>query len=151
MTIRQAVHTDREALLPLRESLWPDASRDEHQRELEAILTRRMPGPYPCIAFVADAGGGSIVGFVEAGLRSHADGCDPARPVGYLEGWYVSEEWRRKGIGHALVEAAENWARAQGCAEMASDTWMDNLQSQHAHKTLGYEVVDRCVNFRKRL
>jgi aminoglycoside 6'-N-acetyltransferase I len=34
---------------------------------------------------------------------------------------------------------------------MASDTWIDNAESQRAHQALGFEVVDRCVNYRKRL
>ena len=47
--------------------------------------------------------------------------------------------------------AAEEWARAHGCLEMASDTWIDNEESQRAHEALGFEVVDRCVNFRRAL
>jgi len=151
MTIRPAERSDLPALLPLRESLWPDTARDHHRRELEQTLATKTSGPYPCALFVSDAGGGSVVGFVEVGLRSHADGCDPDQPVGYLEGWYVAEPWRGQGVGRALVEAAENWARGQGCVEMASDTWIHNEGSQHAHEALGYAVVDRCVNFRKRL
>jgi SAM-dependent methyltransferase len=32
---------------------------------------------------------------------------------------------------------------------MASDTWLDSAASQHAHAALGFEVVDRCVHYRK--
>jgi serine/threonine protein kinase len=34
---------------------------------------------------------------------------------------------------------------------MASDAIIDNELSQRAHEALGYEVVDRCVHYRKRL
>jgi aminoglycoside 6'-N-acetyltransferase I len=34
---------------------------------------------------------------------------------------------------------------------MASDTWLDALDSQQAHEALGFEVVDRCVHYRKNL
>jgi aminoglycoside 6'-N-acetyltransferase I len=34
---------------------------------------------------------------------------------------------------------------------MASDTWIDREESQRAHEALGFEVVDRCVNYFKRL
>jgi aminoglycoside 6'-N-acetyltransferase I len=88
---------------------------------------------------------------VEAGLRSHADGCDESHEVGYIEGWFVAQNWRARGIGRKLVAAAEDWARVHGCTEMASDTWIDNQTSQLAHQALGYEVVDRCVNYRKSL
>lgn len=63
-----------------------------------------------------------MTGFLEVGLRSHADGCDPAQPVGFVEGWFVEEACRNRGIGRALMRAAEDWARGQGCVEMASDT-----------------------------
>ena len=49
------------------------------------------------------------------------------------------------------MRAAEDWARQQGCREMALDTWIDSEDAQRAHTALGYEIVDRCVHFRKRL
>lgn len=94
---------------------------------------------------VAEADGRAI-GFVEVGLRSNADGCDVRHPVGFVE-----PEHRGTGVGRALMRAAEEWARAQGCREMASDTWIDNEPSQRTHEALGFEVVDRCVHFRKAL
>lgn len=105
----------------------------------------------PLAIFVAETAAGELVGFAEVDLRSHADGCDPEQPVGYLEGWFVAEGHRRSGIGARLVAAAEDWARGHGCVEMASDTWIDRTVSQRAHEALGYEVVDRCVHYRKAL
>jgi aminoglycoside 6'-N-acetyltransferase I len=99
---------------------------------------------------VAQDDGGSLIGILEV-MRSHADGCNPARPVGFVEGWFVHETFQGRGIGKELMNAAEDWARAQGCVEMASDTCIDNEESQRAHEALGFEVVDRCVNFRKAL
>jgi aminoglycoside 6'-N-acetyltransferase I len=71
--------------------------------------------------------------------------------VGYIEGWYLAENHRHRGIGRKLLVVAEDWARRQGCVEMASDTWVDNEVSQLVHAALGYEVVDRCVHYRKTL
>jgi hypothetical protein len=88
---------------------------------------------------------------MEVDLRSHADGCNPRRPVGYIEGWYVAKDHRHRGIGRELLAVAEDWARSHGCVEMASDTWIDNEVSQRVHEALGYEVVDRCVHYRKLL
>ena len=84
-------------------------------------------------------------------MRSHADGCNPSRPVGYIEGWYVTEDHRRCGVGRKLLANAEAWARSHGCVEMASDALIDNQLSQSVHEALGYEVVDRCVLYRRRL
>ena len=149
--IRQAKPADRDRLAQLREALWPETSAAEHARELESILAGDVPGAMPLINFVAETTDSTLIGFAEVDLRSHADGCDPARPVGYLEGWYVAGEYRRLGIGRRLLSAAEDWARSHGCVEMASDTWIDNELSQSCHHALGFEVVDRCVHYRKLL
>jgi aminoglycoside 6'-N-acetyltransferase I len=63
----------------------------------------------------------------------------------------VRDAFRSRGIGRDLMLAAEEWARSQGCLEIASDTWIDCVGSQRAHEALGFEVVDRCVNYRKPL
>jgi len=142
----------------MRQALWPDASAEEHGQELTRILEGKPVTTLPLVIFVAEsaelvgqASDGELAGFLEADLRSHADGCDPSRPVGYIEGWYVAENYRQKGIGGKLLAAAEEWARSHGCMEVASDTWIDNEVSQRVHEALGYEVVDRCVHYRKKL
>ncbi len=149
--IRPAGPSDCIELARLREALWPDSSAEEHARELAPILETRASLTMPLMNLVAEASDRRLVGFVEVGLRSHADGCDPSRPVGFIEGWYVAEGLRHRGIGRKLLDAAENWARSHGCVEMASDTWIDNEVSQRAHEALGYTVVDRVVHYRKTL
>lgn len=98
--------------------------------------------------FLAERDDGSVAGFVEAGSRPYADGCDTS-PVGYVEAWYVDPDVRRSGYGRALLKAAEDWARAQGYREMASDALLENLVSHAAHQRAGYEEVGRVVQFRK--
>jgi aminoglycoside 6'-N-acetyltransferase I len=149
--IRLAEPADCEPLSRLREALWPETSAADHARELAALISTKQNGTMPSAIFVAEAADGALAGFLEVGLRSHADGCDPNRPVGFLEGWFVSESHRRQGASARLVTAAEDWARNLGCAEMASDTWIDHTLSQHVHEALGFEVVDRCVHYRKPL
>jgi aminoglycoside 6'-N-acetyltransferase I len=90
------------------------------------------------------------VGFVELSRRLYAEGCTTS-PVGFLEGWYVEPEYRRRGIGGALVAASEAWARALGCREFASDALADNHVSTAAHKSLGFEEVEVIRCFRKSL
>ena len=151
VSIRFARPSDGAQLARLREALWPHYSADEHARELAPLLDGSVSLTMPLVHLVADAGDGRLVGFLEVGLRSHADGCNPARAVGYVEGWYVAETHRRRGLGRSLLAAAEQWARDRGCVEMASDTWIDNELSQRVHEALGYAVVDRCVHYRKAL
>lgn len=151
LRIRLAQRSDRDELVRLRKALWPDSSAEEHAQEVTAILDGKAALTMPLILLVAEGSDRTVVGFLEADLRSHADGCNPARAVGYVEGWYVAEEQRHRGIGKQLLAAAEDWARGHGCVEMASDTWIDNEVSQRVHEALGYEVVDRCVHYRKTL
>jgi aminoglycoside 6'-N-acetyltransferase I len=148
--VRLAQLSDRDQLVRMHEALWPKTSAQEHARELTLILEGKAPVTMPLIILVAEASD-RIAGFLEVDLRSHADGCNPIRPVGYIEGWYVAENHRHRGIGRRLLAAAEDWARSQGCVEIASDTWVDNDLSQRVHEALGYEVVDRCVHYRKTL
>ena len=149
MPIRPARPSDHSQLVEMRLLLWPDSSLEEQRRELDALLT---PAPLPAAILVSsnDEDAEALTGFLEVSLRSHADGCD-THPVGFIEGWFVREPLRSRGIGTALMRAAEDWARTQGCSEIASDALIDNQPSIDAHQALGFEIVDRCVNFRKAL
>ncbi|WP_428267378.1 GNAT family N-acetyltransferase [Haliangium sp.] len=148
MQVRLAAPADVDAVAELRRALWPDGSLSEHLAEVQAIVAGAPPSTLPLAILVADTGA-ELIGFAEVGLRSHADGCDTERPCGYLEGWYVVPAHQRRGVGRALVAAAAAWARDQGATELASDTWADHEQSILAHQALGFEIVDRCVNFRR--
>jgi aminoglycoside 6'-N-acetyltransferase I len=117
-----------------------------HQQELEAFFAGR--GPTDAV-LVAEAGS-LLVGFADLSIRRYAEGCETDR-VGFLEGWYVAPAARRRGIGRKLVAAAEDWARAQGCTEFASDAEADNRTSAEAHLALGFVEVGLVRCFRKDL
>ncbi len=146
MIVRPASPADSDAWLEMRDTLWP-GSRREHATEIASVL-RDEPAGLAC--FVADVPPRGVVGFVEVGLRVYAEGCRTS-PVGYLEGIYVDPDVRSEGVGRALVDAAEGWARAKGCTEMASDRKLDDEPSGAFHAALGYEEVERIVCFRKDL
>jgi molybdopterin synthase catalytic subunit len=145
MTIRPLQPHDRERWIELRHALWPDHPLAELRAEAAAYNTLLRE-----TVFVADRGDGAIAGFVEVSLRPYAKGC-VSSPVGYVEGWYVEPDCRRRGVGRALIDAAAAWARAQGCGELASDRDADNLLSRAAHVALGFLPADRCELFNKRL
>src|SRR6516165_6865855 len=142
--IRPAQASDLDQLTRLYEALWPKSPAEEHAQELRLLVGGKadLVLTMPLAIFVAEETDGTLVGFLEVDLRSHADGCNPSQPVGYIEGWYVSESHRHCGIGRELVARAENWARDHRCVEMASDALVDNDLSHRAHEALGYEVVD---------
>jgi aminoglycoside 6'-N-acetyltransferase I len=103
--------------IELRAKLWPDQPLAELYEEGRAALTLE---PSALVVFVAEENG-VLVGFLELGLRSYGEGCTSS-PVPYVEGWYVEADWRRRGVGGALMHAAEEWSRARGHTELGSDT-----------------------------
>ena len=118
---------------------WPDTS---------SPIVAGSPGSLAESTFICARQGGGLQGVVEVSVRPDAEGCATER-VGYVEGWYVDADARQTGIGRALVAAAESWARAQGCTEMASDVELPNTISQTAHGRLGYREVGRSVLYLK--
>ena len=144
-SIRRATAEDKPDWLRMRQGLWPDAPIEYLNFDMD---DRLADADYA--VFVASSEDGQLVGFLEAGTRKFADGCETS-PVGYIEGWYVSEGFRGRGIGAELVRAAEEWARSLGRQEMASDTWLENENSIRVHRLLGYEEMERLVHFVKRL
>ena len=146
MTIRMVREEDFEQWLAMRVELWPETAENQHRLEM-AMMTSDQ-GKYA--VFVCEDRRGRLAGFTEVSLREYAEGCDSS-PVGYLEGWYVVRDSRGQGVGKALEEASEDWARFFGCTEMASDTDLGNDISEYAHLRLGFEVAARLVAFRKDL
>ena len=72
-------------------------------------------------------------------------------PVGYLEGIYVREAYRGKGLARALLSSCEAWAAEMGCVEFASDCELDNKGSIAFHLGAGFVEANRSVCFTKRL
>lgn len=146
ITIRPLAEGDLGEWLRLRHALWDESTEDDHKAEMVDIIEHADSQ----FVAVADLGDGRLVGFLEASIRSHVEDCD-TDSVGYLEGWFVDETCRQMGVGGRLVDFAEQWARAKGCTEMASDAEIDNLVSQKAHTRLGYSETSRLVHLRKEL
>jgi aminoglycoside 6'-N-acetyltransferase I len=145
--IRPIEQSDSADWQRMRQLLWPSPP-GEHASEIEDYFARDRRDP--AHALIAFEESGKAIGFVELSIRAYAEGCYSDR-VAYLEGWFVEASARRKGVGAALVKAAEAWARAQGCTELASDTEIDNAVSASAHRALGFEEVNRIICFRKPL
>jgi aminoglycoside 6'-N-acetyltransferase I len=139
VVIRPYSAADHDEWGRMRTALWPG------QDDMTAWLARP-----DATVIVAARAGGVLCGFAEAGERAYADGCESS-PVAYLEGWYVDPDTRRQGVGGRLVRAVEEWARARGLQELASDTLLDNVDSQRAHERLGFAESERHVLFRKSL
>jgi aminoglycoside 6'-N-acetyltransferase I len=150
MTIRPVHPSDAAEWLRMRMALSPDSDPDDETQGITHFLALPARPPLPTLhaVFVCPRPDAGLCGLVEVSIRPYADGCE-THDVGYLEAWYVDPDVRGQGIGRALVMAAEEWARRQGCREMASDTDLTNFVSQDAHRRLGYVETGRVVQFCK--
>lgn len=91
------------------------------------------------------------VGFAQCQLRhDYVEGTETS-PVGYLEGIFVREEFRRSGWATRLLDECQNWAKNKGCTEFASDCEIDNDDSLKFHLKMGFTEANRIICFTKRL
>src|SRR5688572_21260050 len=88
MFLRSLEEPDIPRWITLRAELWPHQSHSDLDKEGRAAVAAEPP----MVVFIAEEDG-ALVGFLELGLRSVAEGCTSS-PVPYVEGWYVAPDWR---------------------------------------------------------
>jgi len=145
LEIRRAGHAELAAVCTLALCLWPGHERVELEEEFAELLQKS-----DAALFLA-SDGALPIGFAQCQLRhDYVEGTETS-PVGYLEGIYVAEEARNRGIARALLQSCEQWAAEQGCEEFASDCELENTVSQQFHQKLGFQEANRIVCFTKKL
>lgn len=143
MEIRPVLTQEVDLLAALAAKLWPHHSKEELSEEFCEFLS--------CGIIFAAFEDSQMVGFAQCSLRNdYVEGCSYS-PVGYLEGIFVLEEYRQKGISRQLLSCCEVWAKKQGCRESASDCELDNTQSLSFHLACGFEEANRIICFKKTL
>lgn len=145
VTISELSAKDEYTWITMRGSLWPKVAREGHLEEISRLLASDKMW-----AFVASVPDGQAVGFAELAIRDYANGCTN-QPVPFLEGIWVSADWRRQGVGVQLIEHLEAFLLERGYPEMCSDTNFQNEIAQAAHKGWGFSETTRVVYFRKPL
>ena len=60
---------------------------------------------------------------------------------------FVVKAARRQGIARALMNAASDWAKAQGAARLDLETARDNYSGQALYRDLGYELDEVFLKF----
>ena len=125
--------------------LWPDHTVEEMRLEFAEIITK------PDAAYFLAYADENAIGFAQCQLRhDYVEGTDSS-PVGYLEGIYVAEGYRKQGIARELLFACESWAKEKECSEFASDCELSNVQSLQFHLNVGFEEANRIICFTKKL
>ena len=143
--IQKAEAKDLPMIAELACQLWPDHTVEEMRAEFAEVIAK--PDSAFFLAYVEDV----PIGFAQCQLRyDYVEGTD-ASPVGYLEGIYVAEEYRKHGIARELLAACEGWAKEKACTEFASDCELENTQSLQFHLNVGFEEANRIICFTKRI
>ena len=144
MIIQTATEQHLESWLAMREKLWPPQQADDFMSEIREILND--PKSVALLAFDHQ----QTIAFAEISIRNYAEGCDTSH-VGYLEGIFVEEGYRKQGIARKLIEQAEAWCITMGCTEMASDAELSNSISLRLHVAAGFTALPPIVPFVKKL
>jgi aminoglycoside 6'-N-acetyltransferase I len=124
-------------------ALWPDHSIEEMVAEFRSGACGNE--------FLYEMNS-EFIAFISLSLRhDYVEGKTDSNPVGYLEGIYVTPEYRRKGIAAELVAFAKQWCREWGCTMLASDCELENGESRMFHHRLGFEEISVNVHFKQNL
>lgn len=143
--IKSAVIEDARILAELAIKMWDDASISELQQGFEELVVSDKAKCF--IKYV----NGMAVGFAQCQLRTdYVEGTDGS-PVGYLEGIFVEEKYRKCGYARALLKECEKWAKEKQCTELASDCELVNKESLCFHIALGFEEANRIICFKKEI
>ena len=137
--VRPVARQDAAAWLRMRQALWPEYENGWHAKEIDAFLDGRLKMPLAVLVAVDDAD--RPIGFVELFIRPYAEHCETDR-VAYLEGWYVEPEFRRKGVGRALITAIRDWAGRRGLRAITLETGAANEPARAFYAALGFAEED---------
>ena len=141
--VKQAKPGDAMTLAGLATKLWKGHSIPEMANMFENLISDDNA---VCFLQYVD---GKAIGFAQCQLRhEYVEGTDSS-PVGYLEGIFVEDEYRKYGHAKTLLRACEAWAKEKHCTEFASDCELENDDSLRFHTAMGFEVANRIICFRK--
>ena len=134
-----------DGLVDLAMELWPGHTKEELAEEFAALLQAKDA------AVFGWQQEGRWEAFAQCQLRrDYVEGCETS-PVGYLEGVFVREPLRGRGVAKALLETCQAWAKEQGCTEFASDCELSNEDSLRFHLATCFQEAGRIICFTKRL
>lgn len=142
--IRPLADGDRPAWLGLRQALWLGSDATTLAAEAGTLLSEPERFGARAYGVLLAWAGDQAIGFIEISLRDDLAAFG-GRPVGYVEGVYVAPAHQGRGLGRALIRAAEDWTRQRGAADLASDVLPDNPESLAFHTRVGFRMVGETV------
>ncbi len=64
------------------------------------------------------------------------------RKFGLIHTLVVEEAWRKHGIGHQLLQAAERWVLERGVKEVELFVWSFNQEAHQLYESVGYTPLN---------
>jgi ribosomal protein S18 acetylase RimI-like enzyme len=90
---------------------------------------------------IAEGADGTPLGFISLKVGTDVAGIER----GHVADLAVREEARRMGIGRALMQAGEAWARERGLSVLSLDVWSTNERALAFYRSLGYRSESSCL------
>jgi len=143
--IKKAKDQHIEKITQLAHLLWPEENINTLKKEMNHFHRDSTSELFICEETK------EIIGFAHVQLRYDYVEGTVSTPVGYLEGIYVREAYRKQGIGKQLVEVCEDWSRFMDATEFASDVELVNQKSADFHDSIGFKEVNRIICYTKQL
>lgn len=144
--IYKAGVSDIDSITDMAMLLFNSHNREELRNEFRDLIGDNNN----CAVYIAESDNIPI-GFAQVQLRNdYVEGTESS-PVGYLEGIFVKEEYRKRGFAAKLLKACEKWAKEKGCTEFASDCELTNDTSLEFHLKVGFAEANRIICFTKKL
>ena len=135
ISIRRASETDLGALAPLFDAYRQFYGQPADVQRAREWLRERMHGGQ-CVVFVAERDGAAI-GFAQ--LYPMFSSVRTAR-TWVLNDLFVASDARRSGAARALLDAAVEFARADGAAGIALETSRDNAPARALYVAAGWQA-----------
>ena len=131
-TIRAARTYDAQAIAELGAQLGYPATRQQIATRLAGIEAE--PSSH---VLVAEDAGGRVVGWLHIAARAQLTEESCAEVLGLV----VDESARGAGVGAALLEAAEAWARTAGCANVRVRSRVERERAHRFYQRAGFARV----------
>lgn len=149
ISVRRLEERDLPSLAELYRQFWNDASSTEAMRRTFRGL-RDDPDYLFLVADDSDeANGSAIVAGTVLGIVCH-NLYGECRPFLTVEDVIVDREYRRRGVGSALMRELERIARERGCYYIILVTDTDRTAARSFYESLGYDPESH-KGYKKRL
>lgn len=138
---RPALAADAAAIGELSAQLGYPSTPQQVQTRLERF------NPDDEAAFVAEDQPGKVIGWIHVFTARHLQ----SEPFAELGGLVVDQDYRGKGVGTALMNAAEDWAKRRGFTMLRLRSRSTRTDAHRLYDRQGYSRVKSQIVFDKKI